>query len=87
MTQSGFERGNYWARVGGGKKEGMNNEGKGEGVKEEEKRGQKKDEEVTTGQSLGEDGNKRKTGQRRQSRQRERKEKRSPGVRQRKRGE
>lgn len=46
----------------GGKKERMNNEGKGEGVKEEEKRGHKKDEEVTTGQSFREDGNKRKSG-------------------------
>lgn len=74
----------------GGKKRGCIKKKRG-GSKEEdhmkkEKRGHKKGEEVMTGQSFRENGNKGKTRQRRQKTQRERKEKRSPGVRQRKRG-
>lgn len=80
-----FGKGNYLAS---GQKERMHGEEKGEGVKdEEEKRGHKEDEEVTARPSFREDGNKGKSRQRRQRRQREREEKRSPGVRQRKRGE
>ncbi len=77
MTQSRFGKGHDWTR---GQKERMHNEEKGGGSErgrahEEEKRGYKKDEEVTTGQSFREDGNKGKTRQRRHSEGRE-KEKR-----------
>lgn len=77
VTQSRFGKGHYWAR---GQNEGMHNEEKGREWKRkrahgEEKRGYKKDEEVTTGQSFREDGNKGKTRQRRHSEGRE-KEKR-----------
>lgn len=62
-----------------GQKERMHNEEKGGSERgiahEEEKRGYKKDEEVTTGQSFREDGNKGKTRQRRQRRHSEGREK------------